>query len=391
MNFMTASSPNETFPASKPPNLLVAGHFVRTRRVGGAEQMLYNLLDGFSAWPVEVTLLCGDRTHLSAEFLQHSRFLRVEERGGTGTRFAAEQLACLSRDVTGQAMLFPNYYIPPVRPRRLGRVGVVIHDFQYRHYPAYFSRAKRLWLRMAQEMSIRLADRVIVISDFVRQDAVRWFGPKVADKVTVIPNAMSWRRFDNGLDGPRPMDRPYVLSVAAQYPHKNLETLIHAFAIVAKMNADIQLVLCGQSYNDLHGVAGKRAGAGALIQDLGLTDRVALTGFVDDTSLARWYQHAELFAFPSVFEGFGMPPVEALGFNLPTLITNATALPETTLGLAQHVSAPYDAAEWADKIVMILRQPASYRPGPGNVARLKDHYAPARVAGEYLKALSIND
>ena len=190
------------------------------------------------------------------------------------------------------------------------------------------------------------------------------------------------------MDQPRPRDRPYILSVAAQYPHKNLETLIRAFAIVARGNADIQLVLCGQSYNGLHGVTGTRTGVAPLIDELGLKDRVELTGFVDDAMLARWYQHAELFAFPSIFEGFGLPPVEAIGFGLPTLTTAETAIPEITMGNAVTVSAPLDPEEWADKIVTILSDPDRYRPGGTAIMKLKAFYDPARIAAGYVAALT---
>ncbi len=387
---MTSTMTRPRWP-SIAPRLVVAGHFVRTRRVGGAEQMLYNLMQGLSGRNVDTTLLCGSERDLSESFLARMRSaktVRVLECGGAGTRFVAEQRACLRSDLTGDAVLFPNYYVPPLVPRRLGRIGVVIHDFQYRHFPQYFSAKKRAWLRLAQEMSFRKADRVVVISNFVREDAIRWFGGRIADKVKVVPNAMSWDRFDEGSRRPRPTARPYVLSVAAQYPHKNLETLIRAFAVVAMASPDVQLVLCGQSYDGLHGVMGKSAGMGALIAEMGLADRVMLTGFVDDAALAQWYQHAEMFAFPSLFEGFGMPPVEALGFGLPVLTTRTTAMPEVTMGMATMVTDPLDTGEWADGIMAVLRNPSQYRPGPADVMKLMTFYSPSRVAGEYVEALT---
>ncbi len=410
MNEMTASAfaggrPLPPPPAPLSPRLLVAGHFVRAGRVGGAEPMLYNVVRGLAARRVDTTLMCGSRQNLSEQFLAQlagpqsgdgppggsSRgggTVRVVERGGGGSRFVAEQRACLSPELSADAVLFPNYYVPPVVPRRLGRVGVVMHDFQYRHFPQHFSARKRAWLRLAQAAALRRADRVIVISEFVRDDALRWFGDRAADKLAVVPNALCWERFAGGLDRPRPCPRPYLLSVAAQYPHKNLETLVRAFAVVARSNHDVQLVLCGQSYNGLHGVAGRRAGLDVLIAELGLAERVRLTGHVDDPTLAQWYRHAEAFAFPSVFEGFGMPPVEALGFGLPTVTTRATALPKVTLGLAETVAAPLDAGEWASKLAAVLRAPDRFRPDAAAVAGLRAFYAPARIAGAYVGVLT---
>jgi glycosyltransferase involved in cell wall biosynthesis len=352
--------------------------------------MLYNLLDGLVAERVDTTLLCGGRHHLSGRFLAgiDPAALRVVERGGPGNRFVAEQRACLDPTLAADAVLFPNYYVPPIVPRRLGRVGVVMHDFQYRHFPRHFSARKRAWLRAAQAWAMRRADRVIAISAFVRGDAIRLFGGRVADKIAVVPNAVSWARFADSLGRPRPAPRPYILSVAAQYPHKNLETVIRAFDRLARSNRDLLLVLCGQGYAGLHGVAARRAGLGALIDELELADRVVLTGHVDDPTLAQWYRHAEMFVFPSLFEGFGMPPVEALGFGLPTLVSGTTSLPEVTRGLAHIVDRPRDAAAWAAAMAAILRAPDPFRPPPDDVERLRAFYHPARIARAYVAALA---
>ena len=386
--------PSPIFPQPALPHLTITGHFVRTGRVGGAEPMLYNLLQGFSDIRVKTTLLCGSERDLAPQFLAQSAggTLRLLECGGTGTRFVAEQRACLRPDLSSDAILFPNYYVPPIVPRRLGRICVVMHDFQYRHFPQYFSAKKRAWLRLSQEFAMRRADRVIVISDFVRQDAIRLFGRGIAGKLIHIPNAMSWDRFEGGLDQARPCSRPYILSVAAQYPHKNLETMIRAFQTVARADADVQLVLCGQSYDRLHGVATqgrrKRTDIVAVVEALGLAGRVQFTGHVDDATLAPWYRHATMFVFPSLFEGFGMPPVEALGFGLPTLTTGLTALPEVTQGLAQAVRNPLDAAEWASKMSEILCAPGQHRPSADGVAGLKAFYHPTRIARIYAAALT---
>ncbi len=371
--------------------LLLTSHFVRSGRVGGAEHMLYNLVQGLIANKTDTTLLCGDQSLLSSRFrslLNQAPFISVLERGGGGNRFVAEQRACLSVGLSSDAILFPNYYLPPVVPRRLGRTGVVIHDFQYRHFPQYFSTKKRAWLRASQAWAMRKADRVIVISEFVRQDAIRLYGNHVAERLAVVPNALCWNRFSEGLNRPRLCEQPYILSVAAQYPHKNLETLIKAFALIVPSNPDLKLVLCGQSYNSLHGVMGARGGVGPLIAAHGLEDKIELTGYVDDPTLAQWYSHAEMFVFPSVFEGFGMPPVEALSFGLPTVVTRATSLPETTLGLAEMIDDPLNESEWAERMLMILKSPSQYRPAAAAVSHLKAFYDPARLAKAYISALA---
>lgn len=368
--------------------LLLAAHFVHAGRVGGAEQMFYNLVRGLARLDAGTTVLCGDANRLEPGFraeIEAEPRLRLRQAGGAGSRFVAEQRACLDPGLAADATLFPNYYLPPVVPGRLGRTAVVLHDLQYRHFPAYFSARKRIWLRAAQAFSIRSADRVFVISEFVRRDLLRLHGERHADKLAVAPNPISWARFEGA--GGRPMERPYILSVAAQYPHKNLSTLIRGFAELARHDRDTQLVLCGQDYDSLHGVGGTRVGLRPLIEALGLDGRVVLTGYLDDPSLGRWYRNAEMFAFPSVFEGFGMPPVEALGFGLPVLTTDRAALPETTLGLARTITEAEDPGAWAFHMRGLLREGGRARLDQADIDRVQQTYSPVRCAARYLDAL----
>ncbi len=369
-------------------HLLVTAHFVRTGRVGGAEHMLYNLLNGLADRTGRLSVLCSDREHLDRSFvdtLERTASATVLQTGGAGPRFLAEQRACLDRRVSGDAILFPNYFVPPVVPHRAGKISVVLHDMQYRHFPQYFSARKRAWLRCSQFLASQRADTMIVISEFVRKDAIRWLGRSAERKLKVIPNPISWSRF-----GPpthrRPIERPYILSVAAQYPHKNLEVLVRAFADLCRRDHDTLLVLCGQGYDGLTGVSNRRAGLADLIAELDIGSRVLGTGYIDDIALGQWYRHATAFAFPSVFEGFGMPVVEALGFGLPTILTKCTALPETSRGLGVSVNDPSNVAEWSSWLAAVVRDPQGLRISPSDAAKVRGHYDPHRIAGLYLDA-----
>ena len=367
--------------------VLVAAHFVRAGAVGGAEHMLYNLLAGLGSLGVDLTVACsatGQLDPAALALLKAQPNTRVVATGDAGSRFLAEQLAALRRDLAADAVIFPNYFVPPILPARLGRVVGVLHDLQYRHYPQHFSQRKRVWLRGAHALAAARADRIVVISEFARADTVRWLGSRVERKLAVIPNPISWERFDTPPMYPAKLDRPYILSVAAQYPHKNLRTLLRAFAHVTSRDRDLQLVLCGQTPGALRGIGGPHEGIAQFVEELGISDRVILTGYVDDAALGNWYRHARVFAFPSIFEGFGMPPVEALGFGIPVLTTNLTAIPETTLGLAHYVQDAMDPSEWASLISAAAADPAAYSPSPEAVARLRSHYRPERVARSYL-------
>jgi glycosyltransferase involved in cell wall biosynthesis len=351
--------------------------------------MTYNLVRGLTQARAKPVVLCSDKRNLAEQFVAEcgNTGVPVISCGGRrGPRFLVEQRACLDRSLRGEAILFPNYFLPPVIPRRLGATAVVIHDFQYRHYPEYFSSKKSAWLRLSHARALRKADQVIFISEFVRQDAIRWFGP-IAERGVVIPNPISWDRFPEAGEGPPLLGRPYILSVAAHYPHKGLKVLLEAFARFAARRKDFSLVLVGQLARNLVSVSDRERGLQAIIRDLGLQDRVFVTGYLGDRQLGNFYWHASAFAFPSVFEGFGMPAVEALGFGLRCLTTRCTALPETTLGLADYVDDPADADEWASRLDRLVDAP---RLLPDQIQRVKTQYDPLAVGARYKSVLLDN-
>ena len=369
--------------------ILISNHFIYSGRVGGAEHMAYNLVRGLKQARAEPVVLCSDKRNLAKQFVSEcgSTGVPVISCGtGSGPRFLVEQRACLDRSLSGDAILFPNYFLPPVVPRRLGATAVVIHDFQYRHLPEYFSLKKRLWLRLCHERALRHADQVIFISEFVRQDAIRWFGP-VAQRGVVIPNPISWDRFAETREAPALPNRPYILSVAAHYPHKGLSVLLRAFARFSVRRKDFCLVVVGQLAGNLVSGSDNEGRLEALIHELGLEDRVCVTGYLSDNQLGSYYRHAAAFAFPSVFEGFGMPAVEALGFGLRCLTTRCTALPETTLGLADYVDDPADADEWASRLDRLVDAP---RVPSHQIQQVIDRYDPRAIGARYKSVLFDN-
>jgi glycosyltransferase involved in cell wall biosynthesis len=366
--------------------VIVSGHFIYRGRVGGAEHMTYNLVRGMDAAGTEISFICSSRNNLAPEFVLESATTcrRIIECGGSGSRFLAEQIACLDYRISGNSILFPNYYVPPLVPSRLGHVAVVIHDFQYRHYPEFFSAKKRAWLRLAHTWAFERADTVILISDFVRRDAIRLYGSR-AERSVVIPNPVSWDHFGS-IRGKHPFGgRPYILSVAAHYAHKRLDVLIKAFEILSAKHPDLLLVLTGQLAANLVGVKFGRVRLLELIKTLGISERIRVMGYVEPLKLGDVYHHAAAFAFPSVFEGFGMPAVEALGFGIPTLATRCTAIPEITLGLASYVKDAGDVNEWADRLRVMIEAP---RLPTKAVDSIRQKYNPPSIAEKYLEVMA---
>jgi glycosyltransferase involved in cell wall biosynthesis len=231
----------------------------------------------------------------------------------------------------------------------------------------------------------------VAISEFVREDIARSYGSRFASTTRVIPWPIHWRALDR-VEEPAPpvlsriRQAPFVLSVSAQYRHKNLETLVRAFAVVAKLRRDLQLVLVGQTPDLL--VGSRRAQPlSQLIAELGIAERAIVTGFVTDGQVGWLYRNATAFVFPSVFEGMGRPAIEALGMGLPVLTTNRTAIPEMTRGLAAYVENPFDVDEMASRLKCMCDAPKDFAPASTQVAQLREEYSPETIARAFSEVL----
>jgi glycosyltransferase involved in cell wall biosynthesis len=280
--------------------------------------------------------------------------------------------------------LLPNYYTPlGLR----GRVVTVIHDAQHEHFPENFSGRKRAWLRAAHRYTMRRADVVVAISDYVAADLIARHGDHVVGKIRVIPNAVSFDRLEPGaVPAAVPRDREIVLCVSGGYRHKNLETLVRAFAEVAARRSDSHLVVVGQAPELL---LGARAGVGVadLVRELALTNRVTVLGYITDAELGALYRVASVLAMPSLFEGFGLPVVEALGLGVPVVSTRAGSLTDVSLGLARYVDDPTSAAEMAGALIAVLAEGAQGRPSVSDVAQVRARYDPISVAALFMAAV----
>lgn len=201
---------------------------------------------------------------------------------------------------------------------------ITVHDLSFLRYPAMFRAGNRLYLRALTGPSCRRAAAVIAVSKFTAQEVTRLLGVP-ADRVVVIHHGVAPRfhplaeeavaefRLRQGLP------KRFVLFIGTLEPRKNLIRLIKAFALVK--DPDLHLVLAGAQgwfYQDILQEV-ERSGVGK---------RVHFPGFVPSTDQALWYNAAEVFAYISVYEGFGMPVLEALACGTPTVASSTTSLPE---------------------------------------------------------------
>jgi glycosyltransferase involved in cell wall biosynthesis len=234
---------------------------------------------------------------------------------------------------------------------------VTLHDLQYLAYPEYFSAAKRRYLSLMQARSLERAAIVMAVSEFTRGQAIEAFNLD-AEKVVVVPPVMRplppvsvARRAallrDLGLRG------EFIVYPAAMYPHKNHAVLLKAFAEVVKTH-DVTLVLTGAvgagAWGSAHSTKTELA---ELATRLGIERRLRLPGYVTTEQLSALYGGAAMLAFPSRFEGFGFPVVEAMAAGCPVVVADATALP-ALVGDAGILVDPDDVSGWARAISGLL-------------------------------------
>jgi glycosyltransferase involved in cell wall biosynthesis len=230
---------------------------------------------------------------------------------------------------------------------------VTIHDVQFRHYPENFVRIKRLWLQMNVPYTLRRSSVITVPSQWVKDDIESRFEP-VTD-VQVVPFGAS-----NLFPADRPneetirtkyeLERPFFLYASRTYPHKNHEALLEAFAPLAD-KAD--LVLTGPPWFRDEVIDAK-------VEDLGISSSVRRLGLVSREDLGALYESAVALVYPTKFEGFGAPALEAMSLGCPVIASNVTAVPEV-VGSAGLLLDPRNPSEWTQAMSEVLSKPSLRR------------------------------
>jgi glycosyltransferase involved in cell wall biosynthesis len=216
----------------------------------------------------------------------------------------------------------PAHRLPLVLPHRTARV-VTIHDLCWRHAPGTMRLATRTLDRLLMPRALAAADRVIAVSNATRNDLLDAF-PALRERVVVVAEAGGGLPPPGslGLLAARGLSRPFVLCVGTIEPRKNLERLMLGFArLPASLRESHDLVLAG-------GLGWRTEAPAALAARAGIADRVRHLGRVDDALLATLYRHAACVAMPSLYEGFGLPILEALEQGTPVLVGDNSSMPE---------------------------------------------------------------
>ncbi|MCU0479936.1 MAG: glycosyltransferase family 4 protein [Anaerolineae bacterium] len=236
---------------------------------------------------------------------------------------------------------------------------VTVYDLSFVYYPHVLSASRRLYLRMFTALSCRRAERVIAISQSTARDVAKTFNIS-PEKIDVAPCGYDASQF-------YPMEKSIIadfkqkkglpdrfwLFLGTLEPRKNLTTLLDAYALLPR-HERLPLLLGGGKgwlYDAIF----------ARIERYGLEDEVRLLGFLPQDELPFWYNSAEAFLYPSIFEGFGLPVLEAMACGVPVVISDASSLPEVGAN-AGLCLPPLDVEAWRDALARIYAD-ADWRTG----------------------------
>jgi len=261
-----------------------------------------------------------------------------------------------------EVFLSPHFFIAPISDQC--KKIVVFHDLSFEYYPEFFSFPKRYWHRsMNPRKTAEEADRIIAVSESTKADLmdryhidparVRVVYPGVSDSFRTITDEAELKRVKEKYQLPE----NFILYFGTIEPRKNIVGIIKAFEELRNSHksqfTSHKLVIAGSNgwlYKNILKEANKSR----------YRDEIIFTGYVDETDKPCLYNLAKLFVYPSFFEGFGFPPLEAMACGVPTIVSHVTSLPEITQDAAVMVN-PYMYGEIAEAMHMLLEDEALYR------------------------------
>lgn len=317
--------------------------FGQNYRNGGVSRYIRYLLTELAKRPGEhqYTVFVNGQDvieRLGTDVTQHPQITYVPaawSEAKPAARVAWEQLTLpsLLRQRHIDVLHSPVNVLPALLPSECASV-VTLHDLAFLRFPEVLTRAKRLYHRTFTVRSLQHATKIISVSDSTKQDAHELVGIPLERIHTVYPciherfsNVFQKEILDN-FRRQRGLAEGYILYLGTLEPRKNIITLIEAYARL-RQTQDIKekLVLAGGK-GWLYDAIFSR------VRELGLETEVVFPGFVTDDEQILWYQAASAFAYPSLYEGFGIPVAEALACGIPVVTSNVSSLPEAGARIA---------------------------------------------------------
>lgn len=253
---------------------------------------------------------------------------------------------------------FFDYIVPP---KIEGKVITTIHDMTYILYPEMVEKKTLERIKEGIEYSINRADKIITVSESSKKDIINFLGVD-EEKIEVVYNGVEYERFSNSctekeqLRVKKKYNLPdkYILYMGTLEPRKNIESIISAFSLFISNNNiysnDIKLVIAGKKGWLYESIFNQ-------VQNLSIEDKVVFTDYVEEEDKPLIYKMASVFIFPSIYEGFGIPVIEAMASSVPVITSTASSLKEIA-GEAAAVVEPKDIDSMSNAMKQILENEA---------------------------------
>lgn len=282
--------------------------------------------------------LCDSHANFTSRYIGSSRWISIS---------LNLPLELLRRPVD---LFHATMVAPPFCPVRF---VMTVHDLGFKVIPQYFPPLVRYRLSRLVSMGIKRAVKIISVSEATKGDLIRHYGIDER-KVAVVHEGVSgrFRRLAAGGEPVRQallkygIEDDYILYVGRLHTRKNLARLVRAFNLIRKDVGGLKLLLVGRAHYYTSRIL-------RVIEELHLQQDVLCLGHVDDEDLPALYNGARLFVYPSLFEGFGLPPLEAMACGTPVVASRCSSLPEV-LGDAAALVDPYSVEDIAEKIRLLL-------------------------------------
>ena len=330
--------------------VLIDAHMLGQRETGN-ETYVRGLLSGLASLD-DVTVAAAIDPDYEIEENSSVAWLRLPT--SSSWRRLSGDLAALCR--RWNADIVHSTYLAPYRLPCPAAVSV--HDVSFRRFPEFFSLRDRLLFSSLLPGSLRRAAGILTLSSHTRDEVHACF-PQLKTSIHVVPAAPGavFRPMTDEIVDPvllrNGLRRPYFLAVGSLQPRKNLLRLIEAYADVRRLHPEINLVIVGPG--------GFRASRiRDAIVERGLSDTVRWLGYVTDSDLAAIYSAAIALVYPSVYEGFGLPVIEAMACGRPVIAANTSSLPEVA-GDAGILVDPLDVSGLRDAMMRVLDDPQAAR------------------------------
>ena len=312
-------------PAGRPTVVIDADVLGQQRT--GDETYVRGLLGALASEPEPFELVAATRR---PDLVPAGIGRRPTGRGGQGLRLVHGLPRVLRR--TGADLFHGNYFLPV---RWSGPSVVTVHDISFARHRSFMPPHDLLAFRTLVPRAMRKAARVLTVSEWAKADMVERYSLD-PDRVVVTPNGVEG---DVSPDGPVAARSPYLLFVGGLQARKDPVTAVRALAL---LDTELQLVIVGPD-------RGERGAVEAAAAHAGVSRRIEVLDYVDRTALLGLYRGAEALVFPSRYEGFGLPVLEAMGCGTPVVAAATTAIPEV-VGDAGILVPPADPAALADGI-----------------------------------------